>query len=653
MASSSGSESSSSDLEAEFGQVASAHEQVPRTTLPATLQSRDLKKFIDEPDWHHKDRPDFHQGIVPQRSHYPDAPSAPASDTFSRAVSIHTPSLGSYPTATSVRTSRADSLLLQNLLEVDEAGVPDAPSAPAWSTSSRAVSIHTRSSKIGGHRPSSKAQSNYTPSFGSYPTARSGSSVRTSCADSLLLQNVLEEDEAGIPRAPSTENIEGRLACSYSFLACSFRTNNLEEWDTHCVSHFRGVLPKTTECPFYLCEWSIKAESGEEAWRCRVIHIVADGHSQQGFVDTNRRPKASLIDHLWRHRIIDDADKKQLIRHGRLSWSYSLKRSAGNSEARRNRKLLTGYRNPEDSASRAWKLEPEKSPMATVVHNEASGHGAAVTRTEIDTSHEVSLLSQLSAISSRVDSMPAKTSTISSSSPIDSQDLSQTLVPKVDSGYASMEASEHRDQATKDVRQEDSVADSDAARMLADLGHRLDTLLSRASLLSTAAASFDISSHVNSCGGLRHNDRSAGQSGLRRRRSSSTLSSRGQVSNSRANKRRTQSEPPIGTYCRAPQISMLGPRGNYTASKVQGLPQSSGQSNKPSRNLHSAKGNGHFNQDDGNSPGGGGGQPPPSPDPSSNPFAGESKHFPCLNRIGEPEAFRHDKFSCNHISGLM
>lgn len=261
----------SSDSEAQSSQAASTHEQVAHSALAAALQSRDLKKLIDEPNWHDKDKLDFLHRTVVQQYRYPAAQ-----------------------------------------------GVRERSESPNSDTSSMAVSIHTHSTPIRSSTPSSYAGSSYTPSLGSYPTARSGSSVRTSRADSLLEQHLLEVDETGVAQAPSSQNIAGRLACPFSFLECRYRSDNLEEWDVHSQSHLRGYLPKEVHCPFK-CAWTNLGESGAAAWRQRILHIVADHPDDE--VDTNSRPKQSLIDHLWRHRLIDDAQKKELIRHGRLTGS--------------------------------------------------------------------------------------------------------------------------------------------------------------------------------------------------------------------------------------------------------------------------------------------------------------------------------------------
>jgi len=185
---------------------------------------------------------------------------------------------------------------------------------PDSDSSSMALSVHTASSVFEHSISQSKASSNYLPSLDHYSSAKTGSSVRTSRADSLL-QNILETDEDGILKVPNQSNEVGRLICSFSWLDCNYRSDSLDEWDTHCQHHLRGNLPKEAECPFS-CGWAMKYDTGDEAWRQRVLHVVAEHHGHRIEIET--RPTRLLIDHLRRHKIIDDAQKKELVRHGRI-----------------------------------------------------------------------------------------------------------------------------------------------------------------------------------------------------------------------------------------------------------------------------------------------------------------------------------------------
>ena len=186
---------------------------------------------------------------------------------------------------------------------------------PDSNSPSMALSVCTASSVFEHSVSRSRASSNYSPSLDNGSSAKTGSSVRTSRADSLL-QNVLETDEDGVLQIPTPSHEVGRLICSFSWLDCRYRSDSLEEWDIHCQHHLRGKLPREAYCPFG-CGWTTKCDTGDEAWRERTVHIVARHHD--GRLKVESRPTNSLIDHLRRHKIIDDAQKKELVRSGRLT----------------------------------------------------------------------------------------------------------------------------------------------------------------------------------------------------------------------------------------------------------------------------------------------------------------------------------------------
>jgi len=186
---------------------------------------------------------------------------------------------------------------------------------PDSDSSSMALSVRTASSVFDNSISHSRASSIRPPSLDNYSSAKSGTSARTSRADSLL-QNVLETDEDGVLQIPSQSNEVGRLMCSFSWLDCGYRSDSLEEWDVHCQHHLRGNLPREVDCPFS-CGWTTRCDTGDDAWRQRTVHIVARHHD--GRIDVETRPTRSLIDHLRRHKIIDDVQKKELLRDGRLT----------------------------------------------------------------------------------------------------------------------------------------------------------------------------------------------------------------------------------------------------------------------------------------------------------------------------------------------
>ena len=257
----------------------------------AALRSQHLQKLIHEEEWHAPNSQDFHERAVVSRYRFPDKQ------------------------------------------EHDQQPIKRSESP----TTSMAVSVAaSHSSAFSNSRAIS-----YAPSLDSGSTWRSEQSIRTSRADSVLLLETLEENADGTVDVVTSQP-HRVLPCCFSFLACDFSSSNLEQWDTHCKSHFRGHLPRTVECPFH-CNWTREAATGEQAWQQRVIHIWS-AHGQQGLVDIIRKPDTSLIQHLWRKGVIDNAQQKELRMKGRLTGSQPYLRSAGDLREDRMRRHPRGPR---------------------------------------------------------------------------------------------------------------------------------------------------------------------------------------------------------------------------------------------------------------------------------------------------------------------
>lgn len=287
--------SSAESSEFEAGATAAAadasEELVAHTALGPALEALHLQKTIHQANWDSKDNPDFCDKLAGRCR-------------LQGAANLHR----------------------------------DRSESSRSTSSSMAVSV-SRSAPL-----SSISVSSSRPPSLTYSSARSTSSVKTS---SVVHQFVLEEDEDGIPSVPSPLSSQGRLPCCFSFLGCDNRFDSPREWDTHCKSHLRGKLPKQAYCPFE-CQWTTRSETGEEAWRLRAMHIIAehfdggedddDEEEESDDVDTEKKPPAWLIEHLWRHRIIDDVGKKELQRDGRLTHrDYTM--TAGSTRDHRRTRL--------------------------------------------------------------------------------------------------------------------------------------------------------------------------------------------------------------------------------------------------------------------------------------------------------------------------
>ena len=107
------------------------------------------------------------------------------------------------------------------------------------------------------------------------------------------------------------------LACQFKFLGCQSTFHNVDEWNTHCCTHFRD-LPAHMKCPFANCNWSITALNGSEAWDRRSQHVRGT-HKKSGVVDATSRPYTPLVRHLWSTRVITDGQFRELRSKGKLA----------------------------------------------------------------------------------------------------------------------------------------------------------------------------------------------------------------------------------------------------------------------------------------------------------------------------------------------
>lgn len=188
-------------------------------------------------------------------------------------------------------------------------------------------------------------------------TSASGSSVCTGDSSLLLNQNVLTVDQDGALTHIPPAQPRPIYPCSFHFLRCPYWFDNVGEWYTHCLSHFRGhEPPKTVRCPYCTTFGPYQFPNGLEAWRSRMNHI-ANAHVRTGVLPPTVRPDIELFQHLWRKRIINDAESKELYAHHTLSEAppYTLTQGSSAEERRRpehQRQRRPGERRASDRAVR-------------------------------------------------------------------------------------------------------------------------------------------------------------------------------------------------------------------------------------------------------------------------------------------------------------
>lgn len=155
--------------------------------------------------------------------------------------------------------------------------------------------------------------SNGTPSLYSSTRTTDAStleeSISTGLANHLAGFPPLEEVD-GVLVQPTSAVWRPRYECLFWFLDCSYLSHDMEEWETHCLSHFCGEdPPRSVSCP--VCDWEESLDCGLAAWSRKMRHL-AEEHFKFGQTLSASRPDFHLFTHLWQKRLIDDHDLKEL-----------------------------------------------------------------------------------------------------------------------------------------------------------------------------------------------------------------------------------------------------------------------------------------------------------------------------------------------------
>jgi hypothetical protein len=138
------------------------------------------------------------------------------------------------------------------------------------------------------------------------------SSISTALASHFPAGVPLLEDNNGVLEIPvvALHSHAPVYECAFWFLNCAYISQNKDDWEIHVLSHFRGEEPPASVlCP--LCEWAVTCETGSEAWALRMQHLAHE-HTMRGQTLRTSRPDFALFEYLWRVRLIDAADLKEL-----------------------------------------------------------------------------------------------------------------------------------------------------------------------------------------------------------------------------------------------------------------------------------------------------------------------------------------------------
>lgn len=99
------------------------------------------------------------------------------------------------------------------------------------------------------------------------------------------------------------------LECPFPQLFCFLTFSNVEDWISHSLTHFRNIDPPTSnKCCF--CSAVFPESTGARSWRQRMMHVAF--HHKLGHRLATARPDFELYTYLWNHRLIGDADYRDL-----------------------------------------------------------------------------------------------------------------------------------------------------------------------------------------------------------------------------------------------------------------------------------------------------------------------------------------------------
>ncbi|KAH7398831.1 hypothetical protein DE146DRAFT_507655 [Phaeosphaeria sp. MPI-PUGE-AT-0046c] len=205
----------------------------------------------------------------------------------------------------------------------------DTPSSPLRAEYSRSVRSGSRASSMAPALIHQSAPSAHPPSLISisnscYTEATpTETSISTGLANHLSAGVTLLEDNNGVLELPRAQIHTPIYECVFWFLSCRYISHCQEEWTTHCESHFRGEdPPHAVQCP--LCDWIWSHPDGRTSWSAKMQHLAQE-HTMLGQTLRTSRPDFDLFHHLWRKRLIDDQDYKEL-----LGGNHNLGRLPGN-----------------------------------------------------------------------------------------------------------------------------------------------------------------------------------------------------------------------------------------------------------------------------------------------------------------------------------
>jgi hypothetical protein len=170
------------------------------------------------------------------------------------------------------------------------------------------------------------------PSLSSGSSARSDSSLRSSATGVAVRPGPFDDDGYHVGSTGSTgsdvqiddssnpvsKGSKG-VSCLFGFLNCHDTFTDVEWWNEHCKSHFKGKAPpRELRCPYSSCAWATSRKDGEDAWEQRREHFDQEHDVLSTSEGLCEKPDKPLFKYLWDMKIITDAELQELRKCGRL-----------------------------------------------------------------------------------------------------------------------------------------------------------------------------------------------------------------------------------------------------------------------------------------------------------------------------------------------
>lgn len=170
------------------------------------------------------------------------------------------------------------------------------------------------------------SENNMTPSSVAVPSLSNGSrsvsemSMGSRTAAKVQIVNVLETDSTGNLVTPPDVASRGEQStpiyyCLFHTLPCHHKSDRVDTWKTHVLSHFRGrPLPPNATCQWCAAEFLYDngvANHPGRSWDAMLEH-AAHEHFDKGHSLAATRPSFELMKYMYQSKIITEDQLKAI-----------------------------------------------------------------------------------------------------------------------------------------------------------------------------------------------------------------------------------------------------------------------------------------------------------------------------------------------------